>query len=164
MTPSGWMLLVGTAAVFLVSFANERSQNICRWHLALRNARPDHSPSIKHAHLTVIFATAPHLPALLKLVPSCPCLKMIVSIDELSQEAKSIAGNWAQAQGIELRELRDSERTPSGRAESCLLTAPSVEADGRKDPLEPPRTDPKSVATICYTSVRKRFRAAVGSR
>lgn len=89
---------------------------------------------INHAHLNVIFATEPHIPSLLKLIPQCPCLKMIVSIDDLSDEAKSIASNWAQAQGIELRELRD------------------IEADGRKNPLEPAPTDPKSVATICYTS------------
>jgi hypothetical protein len=65
--------------------------------------------SINHAHLSIIFATAPHLPALLKLAPKCPCLKMIVAIDDLSQEAKTIASNWAQVQGIQLRELRDSE-------------------------------------------------------
>jgi hypothetical protein len=34
---------------------------------------------------------------------------MIVAIDDLSQEAKTIASNWAQVQGIQLRELRDSE-------------------------------------------------------
>jgi hypothetical protein len=64
---------------------------------------------INHAELSVIFTSAAHLPILLKLAPSCPCLKLIVSIDELSVEAKNLATTWGQAQGVQIRELRDSQ-------------------------------------------------------
>jgi long-chain acyl-CoA synthetase len=72
--------------------------------------------SINHAHLSVIFATANHLPSLLKLAPKCPGLKLIVSIDDLSAEAKTLATTWAQAQGIEVRELRDGMKLSSRTA------------------------------------------------
>jgi hypothetical protein len=58
--------------------------------------------------LSVIFVTAQHIPTLLKMASKTPTLKLIVSIDPLSTEARAIATTWAEAQGIQVKELADS--------------------------------------------------------
>lgn len=64
--------------------------------------------SINHAHLTVVFATSNHIPTLLKLAPKTP-LKLIVSIDDLTTEAKHIINAWADLANVQVLELKDSK-------------------------------------------------------
>ncbi|KAG7086620.1 hypothetical protein E1B28_002563 [Marasmius oreades] len=89
---------------------------------------------IDHAHISVLFTTSDHIPTLLKLKPKVPMLKMIVSIDNLSEEAKRIAVEWGLSQGVKLMELRELEALGKAR----LI-----------DPI-PPRPD--QLVSISYTS------------
>lgn len=61
--------------------------------------------SVNHAELTVIFATADHIPALLKLAPRIPKVKMIVAMDEVSPESKKILVEWGQERNIQVKDL-----------------------------------------------------------
>ncbi|KII88692.1 hypothetical protein PLICRDRAFT_689891 [Plicaturopsis crispa FD-325 SS-3] len=89
---------------------------------------------INHAHLTVIFATSQHIPTLLKLAPKVPILKLIVSIDDLSAESKSILTTWAGVQNVQVKELRD------------------IEELGKLHPAEPTSAKPSDIVSLCYTS------------
>ncbi|KAF8654112.1 hypothetical protein AX16_003645 [Volvariella volvacea WC 439] len=89
---------------------------------------------INHAHITVVFSTSDHIPALLKLAHKMPALKMIVSINDLSSDAKKILSEWGGAQGIKIQEL-------------CEL-----EEDGKANPIDVIRGLPDRVVSICYTS------------
>ena len=63
------------------------------------------SPSINHAHLTVIFATSDHIPTLLKLVPKVPDLKMIVCVDTVPLNVATILKEWSQTHGLVFRQF-----------------------------------------------------------
>ncbi|GLB35097.1 putative AMP-binding enzyme [Lyophyllum shimeji] len=89
---------------------------------------------INHAHLTVIFSTADHIPTLLKLAPNVPILKLIVCIDDLTPEARKILTEWGAAQNIKIQQLRD------------------LEAYGKTNLVEPTRARPETIVSICYTS------------
>ncbi len=70
----------------------------CHTHLFL---------SINHAELTVIFATPTHIPSLLKLVPQCPKLKMIVAMDPLPAQAKTALAAWGETLNVQVKELSE---------------------------------------------------------
>ncbi|PFH50070.1 hypothetical protein AMATHDRAFT_61830 [Amanita thiersii Skay4041] len=89
---------------------------------------------INHAHLTVIFSTSDHLPALLKLADRIPHVKLLVSIDDLTPEVKKVFVEWGEVHGLKVMELRE------------------LEALGRAHPIEPIPATPDQVACICYTS------------
>jgi hypothetical protein len=72
--------------------------------------------SVNHAHLTVIFATAGHVPTLLKLAPKFPVLKLIISIDELSPETHKLLTAWGQTLNVQIKDLRESKYTLSTRS------------------------------------------------
>jgi long-chain acyl-CoA synthetase len=65
--------------------------------------------SINHSHITVIFATVDHIPLLLNLAPSIPILKMIVSINDLSEESRPILTAWGESKGIQVKDFRESK-------------------------------------------------------
>lgn len=98
--------------------------------------------SINHAHLSVIFATAQHIPSLLKLVPKAPCLKLIVSIDDLSEEAKAIATTWAEAMGVQVKEMRES------KGNQITVTFPSSPFTSQLNPLDGPALSSRSVSRM----------------
>ncbi len=58
--------------------------------------------STNHTPLSIIFATANHLPALIKIAPQCPQLRVIVSIDTLPRAERSVLSQWAESVGLEL--------------------------------------------------------------
>ncbi|KAI0053843.1 acetyl-CoA synthetase-like protein [Auriscalpium vulgare] len=89
---------------------------------------------INHAQLTSIFTTSNHLAELIKLAPKVPQLKLIVTLDEITPEAKQIASLWASTVGISLRELKELEEYGAAR---LIATLP---------------VKPDQVASICYTS------------
>ncbi|KAI0374775.1 acetyl-CoA synthetase-like protein [Pilatotrama ljubarskyi] len=89
---------------------------------------------INHAELTVVFATSQHIPSLLKLAPKTPTLKMIIAMEDLTPEAKSVLSAWGETVNVQIKEL--SELEEFGRANLIEVI--------------PPTSD--QVATICYTS------------
>ncbi|EMD38497.1 hypothetical protein CERSUDRAFT_153411 [Gelatoporia subvermispora B] len=90
--------------------------------------------NINHAELTVVFTTVDHIPALLKLAPKIPTVKLIVAIDELSPESKRILAEWGQERNVKVQDL------------------PEFEAFGNANLSEPVDATPDTIATICYTS------------
>ncbi|OSD01625.1 acetyl-CoA synthetase-like protein [Trametes coccinea BRFM310] len=89
---------------------------------------------LNHAELTVVFATPDHIPALLKLAPQTPRLKMIIAMDPLSSETKSVLSAWGETVNVQVKDLSELEEL--GRAN--LVDVVPATAD--------------QVATICYTS------------
>lgn len=89
---------------------------------------------IDHAHLTVVFTTSDHIPTLLKLKQKVPMLKMIVSIDDLSEDGKRILGEWGQTQNVKVTEMRE------------------LEALGKANLVDVIPPKPEQLASICYTS------------
>ncbi|KAI0079971.1 acetyl-CoA synthetase-like protein [Panus rudis PR-1116 ss-1] len=90
--------------------------------------------SINHAETTVVFAAAQHIPSLLKLAPKIAVVKIIVSMDPLSADSKSILTAWGQEQGIKIMDFSELEEF----GKQHLTDLVPVTAD--------------TVATICYTS------------
>ncbi|OAA67858.1 long-chain-fatty-acid-ligase 1 [Niveomyces insectorum RCEF 264] len=95
---------------------------------------------IKHAELACVVASLPHIPALLKLAPRVPSLKLIVSVDPL--DAGEPAGC---SKGALLRAL-------AGEHGIQLYDLAEVETLGLRSgrPMRPP--SPGDVTTINYTS------------
>lgn len=62
---------------------------------------------INHSHLTIVFATSQHIPTLLTLAPRAKMLKMIVCIDEISEETKSVLTSWGKVVGIDVKALEE---------------------------------------------------------
>ena len=127
-------------------------QNTCDYilHFSPR-AWTDAQISINHAHITVIFVTKGHIPTLLKIAPKTP-LKLIVCIDDLSEEAKKILTSWGDVQKVQILELRDSKNI-SIYDSNLFLTSHKVEQIGKVNPIEPFPATIEQIASICYTSV-----------
>jgi long-chain acyl-CoA synthetase len=89
---------------------------------------------VNHAQTSVVFTTADHIPALLKLAPSIPVVKLIVSMDILSGEPKKILGEWAASQNIKFMDFAE------------------FEAYGKEHLVQPVLSTPTTIASICYTS------------
>ncbi|TCD69755.1 hypothetical protein EIP91_006291 [Steccherinum ochraceum] len=85
---------------------------------------------INHAETSIIFASTQNIPLLLALVHKVPCLKIIVAMEELEPDVKTILTTWAQSQNIRLMLFSEIEELGS------VPLPPSGEA----------------IATICYTS------------
>ncbi|EME47202.1 hypothetical protein DOTSEDRAFT_69225 [Dothistroma septosporum NZE10] len=96
---------------------------------------------INHAELTSVCCSVSHIPALLKLAPRCPSLKMIISLDPIAIDGelpgtskKDLLNALAAQHGVTIHEMR------------------AVEAIGEASPrpYHPPR--PEDTITINYTS------------
>ncbi|GHJ85609.1 hypothetical protein NliqN6_2011 [Naganishia liquefaciens] len=88
-----------------------------------------------HAPLSIIVASANHIPTLLKNAPATPCLRYVVSMDKLAHQEHTILKAWAASVGVELWQMEELERY--GRE--------AVDVHPR-----PPT--PEMPATISYTS------------
>lgn len=77
-------------------------------------------------------------------------LKLIVCLDELSTETRTILTEWSATQKIQLKELHESKFCP---CVEDLTNNLSVEAYGKEHLIEPIRATPERLASICYTSV-----------
>jgi len=93
---------------------------------------------INHSPLSIVFTASSHIPALLKVAPKCPSLRVIVSMDTLMEREGSVLRAWAETTGVELWELPDFE------------VWGAKEGLKRKIQVRPPRPD--QTATISYTS------------
>ncbi|KAG1749004.1 uncharacterized protein EDB91DRAFT_1111955 [Suillus paluster] len=89
---------------------------------------------INHAHLSILFTTADHIPALLKLAPKVAVMKMIVSFDSLSPDAYKAFVAWGETVGVQVKELSEFEKY----GEEHLIPPLPVSRD--------------TVASLCYTS------------
>ncbi|KAH8117307.1 acetyl-CoA synthetase-like protein [Phellopilus nigrolimitatus] len=89
---------------------------------------------INHAQLPVVFVTAQHIPTLLTLRLRIPILRMIVSIDNLSAEARQILTSWGEVMDVQVKEMRE------------------LEEFGQANRIDPIPATSDQVVTICYTS------------
>jgi len=81
-------------------------------------------------------------------------LKLIVSIDDLSPDVKSVFQSWGESCGVQIKNLRESQWFAPIVLNSGLPTFFLVEEMGRKTPVQPIPATPEQIATICYISVR----------
>ncbi|ELU37014.1 long-chain-fatty-acid-CoA ligase [Rhizoctonia solani AG-1 IA] len=89
---------------------------------------------INHAELSIVFTTASHLTQLVAITAKCPVLKVIVSIDKISEQTRNTFSTWAAERGVRITTLED------------------IEELGAQNLIAPFSPDPKSVVSICYTS------------
>jgi len=89
---------------------------------------------INHAETSIIFASSDHVPALFKLSDKTPIVKVIVVMDDISPEAKSVLVSWGQEKGIKVFDFPELEAL--GNANLAPIVQPS----------------PDTIVTICYTS------------
>lgn len=88
-----------------------------------------------HAPLSIVVASANHLPTLLKNAPNTPCLKYIISMDKLPAQEANILKAWATSVGLELWQMEELERYGMEAVE-----------------IHPRPPTPQMPATISYTS------------
>ncbi|GAA95237.1 uncharacterized protein L969DRAFT_85040 [Mixia osmundae IAM 14324] len=102
---------------------------------------------ITHSEAAVVFADPAHIPALLKMADQCPCMKVIVSLDNFDAIDLKKGGPGAGA-------LKKSEVLKQWGASKGVLIydLAAFETLGRTHPH--PHTPPKSddIASFCYTS------------
>ncbi|GAM82316.1 hypothetical protein ANO11243_002950 [Dothideomycetidae sp. 11243] len=96
---------------------------------------------INHAGLVCVAASMAHIPTLLKLAPRCPTLKLIVSLDPLS-DGKEIAG---YSKGDILNAMAHD-------AGIRVISLTDVEALGASKPRPYNAPSPTDITTINYTS------------
>lgn len=89
---------------------------------------------LNHSEASMAFVTQENLPRLIALGPRCPKLRVIVSIDDLSEGATRVAQAWAKEYRLELYTMKQLE----------------VMGAQTRYPVNPPK--PHDLATICYTS------------
>ncbi|KAG9028636.1 hypothetical protein FRB95_006267 [Tulasnella sp. JGI-2019a] len=89
---------------------------------------------IKHAEISLAFATTQHIATLLAISHRTPTLKTIVSIEKLHHTTRDVLTRWGKERGIEIMDL------------------PEFEALGEKNLIAPLPCVPDTVTSICYTS------------
>ncbi|TCD63627.1 hypothetical protein EIP91_005178 [Steccherinum ochraceum] len=89
---------------------------------------------INHAETSIIFASAQHLPSLLKMSSRTPLVKVLVAMEPLSGETKNILESWGQERGIKIMQFHE------------------IEDLGKANMREPLPTSSDTLTTICYTS------------
>ncbi|CAG8438212.1 8889_t:CDS:10 [Diversispora eburnea] len=98
---------------------------------------------INHAEIQIIVAAINRIPGLIRLVPKIPGIKVIISMDELDDDAPvpiastttgKVLKSWAQERNI------------------VLLDFLEVEKLGQQHPYKHNPPSPRDIATICYTS------------
>lgn len=96
---------------------------------------------INHAEMSVVCASLEHIPTLMLVAPRCPSLKLIISLDPLTDgietpgtSRKELLSSLAAEKGLQIHDFRDVER--AGAASSRALDRPG----------------PDDMITINYTS------------
>ena len=56
-----------------------------------------------------MFAASEHVPHLLKLSPKLPTLKMIISMDEASDDARRVLADWGKTRDIKIMAIEERE-------------------------------------------------------
>ena len=81
-----------------------------------------------------MFTTASHLTQLVAVTTKCPALKVIVSIDKISEDSRKTFSTWAAERGVRVTTLEELEEL------------------GAQNLIAPFSPNPKSIVSICYTS------------
>ncbi|KAG8855059.1 hypothetical protein FRB96_007254 [Tulasnella sp. 330] len=89
---------------------------------------------INHSEISIVFSSSNHIADLIKSAENCPSLKMIVSFDPLDQKVKASFKEMASQRGVEVLEMKE------------------VEAEGRKNPVQPIKPTLDQLAAVSYTS------------
>ncbi|KAJ3551143.1 hypothetical protein NM688_g4894 [Phlebia brevispora] len=89
---------------------------------------------INHTDMPLIFVTSQHIPKLLKISSKIPTLKIIVAMEPLELESKTILAAWGEQVGVKIMDLPELEEF--GKANIKPVIYPN----------------PDTIATICYTS------------
>lgn len=149
--------VVGESLIFqlpLLSSKSAPSQNTC-------NSTPSFCvfldayailSRITHSHVSVVFTSADHIPALLKLKPKIPMLRMIVSVDNFTPETKNILSQWGQSVDITVMDLSECEQYMVLIESLSKTDSWIVEALGEANLVEPTIATPDQLVSICYTS------------
>ncbi|KAG8793867.1 hypothetical protein FRC16_010800 [Serendipita sp. 398] len=90
--------------------------------------------TINHSQISMIFFASRNLESLLQLVPKCPKLRIVVSLDELTKPTEEKAIRLLKEHNIRFMNLAE------------------LESMGKANPLPPTPPAPESIATICYSS------------
>ncbi|WVR05579.1 hypothetical protein IAU60_002598 [Kwoniella sp. DSM 27419] len=98
-----------------------------------------------HCPLSIIFAASNHLASLFKMASQCPTLKVVVSMDPLSQPEKSLLSQWAATLGLELFTMEEFEKW--GQQEGIRCEPGPVKGGAGEIEI-----DRERVITISYTS------------
>ncbi|WWD18202.1 hypothetical protein CI109_102652 [Kwoniella shandongensis] len=98
-----------------------------------------------HCPLSIIFASANHIPSLLKIAPECPTLRVVVSMDNLASAEHNVLSEWASSVGVELLNLEELEKWGQ---QGDVATAPGP----IKGIPEEEELDRGRIVTISYTS------------
>lgn len=107
--------------------------------------------SINHAEITLVFVAARNMAGLLAVIPNCPKLRVVVSIDSLDQKTFDQFESSLKQHDVRLMTLSGRMYTLD-RPPAMLLTDLLVETTGKAKPLDPIPPTPDSIATICYSS------------
>ena len=62
---------------------------------------------MNHAELSVIFCTLEKIPEILRIASKLSALKVIVSIDDLSDAIRPLLQAWGKDRGVEITELKN---------------------------------------------------------
>jgi long-chain acyl-CoA synthetase len=98
--------------------------------------------SSNNTPLPIIVASGSHLATLLRLAPSIPTLKVVVSMDSLPPSEWSLLSQWAKSVNVVLKTLKELEEWG---AEPSQAVKPGPEQGERE-------MDIARVITISYTS------------
>jgi long-chain acyl-CoA synthetase len=101
--------------------------------------------STNHCPLSIIFSTANHLTSLLKVVPRCPSLRVIVCLDPLPEAEQKVYTEWANHVGVELLDFAELEQW--GASDGIRADPGPVKGLQGEQELDQGR-----VASISYTS------------
>ncbi|WOO78021.1 Long chain acyl-CoA synthetase 7, peroxisomal [Vanrija pseudolonga] len=94
--------------------------------------------------LPVIFASSNHIQDVLRLAPKCPTLRVLVSMDKISQAERDLFGQWASEVGVLLLDLEEFEEWGNSPG---IYTPP-----GPNPGPEEAEIDKNRIMTISYTS------------
>ncbi|RXK42618.1 long-chain acyl-CoA synthetase [Tremella mesenterica] len=98
-----------------------------------------------HCPLSIVFAARNHLPSLLKVVPQCSTLKVIVSMDPLPRTEGEVLKQWAKSVNVELLDMVELEKW--GMTEGVFCEPGPVKGVHGEEEL-----DRQRIVTISYTS------------
>lgn len=76
--------------------------------------------SVNHSETTIAFVAQDHLPKIIAVAPKCPKLRIVVSIDDLTDSARRVATAWAKENKLELYTMREREYQPLTASPSSI--------------------------------------------
>lgn len=87
-----------------------------------------------HARPPVLFVTLAHLTSTLSILPECPSVKLVVSLDPLTPAEAALVRKWGESVGVR------------------VMGFDELRAVGREKAIGPMPPRPENVATLCCES------------